>query len=295
VSHVRFLYEKSEGWYDNQGELSADFVVTSVNATSDLFTASGGHGLTIGNRVSFVSTTDIPGGLEPGFFYWVISEGFTSTTFKVSSTEGGPVKNITDVGAGTIRGSRPRGYSLTIIRHSAIFLFENVQIPQGSSIDQAWLEVSWQLSNPDVCKGNFTLAASLTAYDADDTDNHWPNSGAASTAPWEYPSEISATHWATNPDFPPNADRVSSSTSFNILTVTNGSPNATTGTLLTPSQDRAAVGTMLQSVVGRPGWAAGNNLILFLDESSSPTTNPLSPGHVAGVIFGSPVLRFTFG
>jgi len=302
LSHTKLIYDKSgfPGWYDINGDLPSDFIVTSVDKDTDTFTVDGGHGLVVGNKVLMSSNWDLPTPLLAGNYYWVIPAGFSATTFKLGYVENGDPINLDNVGSGVIRGTRPRGYTLSVIRHSAIFLFENLNITNLDTVTAAWLEIPWQLSNNEVCKGTLELTASITAYDADDTDNHWPNNDfGASFAPWEYPAEVNASHWSNDPQAAPNAPRTSSGGSISFLTVENNNPSATSGLYVTPSGGRAALGAMIEEVTSRPGWGADGtkrNLIIFLDESSVVTAPIPSPhGHVAGIVFGTPILRFRLG
>ena len=74
-------------------------------ATSDLITRTA-HGLAIGDRVRFTTTTTLPAGLSLLTDYYVIASGLTANDFKVSTTNGGSAVDITDTGTGTHTVSR---------------------------------------------------------------------------------------------------------------------------------------------------------------------------------------------
>jgi len=79
-----------------------------VDPSTDLFTASGSHGLSAGDLVTFrlVGPGALPAGINASFVYHVIAGGLTATDFKVSVAAGGSAANVTDAGAGTfyVRG-----------------------------------------------------------------------------------------------------------------------------------------------------------------------------------------------
>jgi len=64
-------------------------VATITIASPGLVTVTGGHGLSIGSPVSFSTTGSLPTGLTAGTTYYVLSSGFTATTFQVALTPGG--------------------------------------------------------------------------------------------------------------------------------------------------------------------------------------------------------------
>jgi hypothetical protein len=73
----------------------------TVNPATDLFTASGAHGLVAGDLVRFrLGSGALPAGVNPAFDYHVIASGITATAFKVSLTIGGATIDVTDAGAG---------------------------------------------------------------------------------------------------------------------------------------------------------------------------------------------------
>jgi hypothetical protein len=72
----------------------------TVNASTDTLTLTA-HGLILGETVRFSSSGTLPAGLTAGTNYYVISEGLTANTFKVSATPNGTEVDITDIGSGT--------------------------------------------------------------------------------------------------------------------------------------------------------------------------------------------------
>lgn len=81
--------------YFNRQALKFNFVSVTVDATSNLFTASS-HGLVAGDTVIFETDGTIPTGLTEDQQYYVISSGLTTNDFKVSTTLGGSAVDITD-------------------------------------------------------------------------------------------------------------------------------------------------------------------------------------------------------
>lgn len=96
---------KDPGIY-SRAPVEVDFdATTSVTGTTgaaatNLFTKAS-HGLSVGDRITFSSLTGGTG-LSTGVAYYIISSGFTSGAFKVSTTSGGSEVNYTtDVSAST--------------------------------------------------------------------------------------------------------------------------------------------------------------------------------------------------
>lgn len=85
-----------------EGPPPASHQIASVNATTNTLTLSAAHDLPdpSTHKVRVVLGGTIPGGLDAGYPYWVIVDGFTSTAFRVSYTDGGPAVDITDTTLG---------------------------------------------------------------------------------------------------------------------------------------------------------------------------------------------------
>ena len=64
-------------------------VATITIASPGLVTVAGGHGLSIGSPVSFSTTGALPTGLTAGTTYYVLSSGYTVSTFQLALTPGG--------------------------------------------------------------------------------------------------------------------------------------------------------------------------------------------------------------
>ncbi len=80
---------------------TAPVALTSIsNASPAVFTLVS-HGLSINDPVVLTTTGALPNGLTAGTIYYVISAGFTSSTFEVSATQGGAAINTTSAGSGT--------------------------------------------------------------------------------------------------------------------------------------------------------------------------------------------------
>src|SRR3990167_1544173 len=78
----------------SDAKLSATFTA----ATTDIIT-SAAHGLIEGDLIQVSSATTLPAGLSASTDYYV--RDVTTNTFKVSTTMGGSVVDITDTGTGT--------------------------------------------------------------------------------------------------------------------------------------------------------------------------------------------------
>jgi hypothetical protein len=71
------------------------------------------HGLAVGNSVIFWATIGaaLPGGLSEDTEYFVISAGLTTDSFRVSTTLGGSVVDITSVGDGDVQKFTPEVFA----------------------------------------------------------------------------------------------------------------------------------------------------------------------------------------
>lgn len=74
------------------------FLVT-VNTTSNVVTSDGWHGLSVNDTVSFSTSNTLPAGISSGTTYYVKTTP-TTTTFTLSTSEGGSELNITSDGSG---------------------------------------------------------------------------------------------------------------------------------------------------------------------------------------------------
>ena len=77
-----------------------DDTVFTMDHTTDTFTATD-HGLEIGSMIKVKSSGTLPGALAAGTYYYIVNDGFTANTFKVSETPGGTTLNISNNGSGT--------------------------------------------------------------------------------------------------------------------------------------------------------------------------------------------------
>jgi len=74
---------------------SAPYLTASASASTDTFTTSSAHAMSVDASVAFKGT--MPGGLIAGQRYYVVAA--TSTTFQISATKGGAVLDITSDGS----------------------------------------------------------------------------------------------------------------------------------------------------------------------------------------------------
>lgn len=92
------------------GNFYTDIGTFTVDASTNVITTSGAHGLSVGHRVRFRSATALPGGLSLDTYYYVLTVP-SSTTLTVSATSGGAVVDITDTGSGTHTASIGNAYA----------------------------------------------------------------------------------------------------------------------------------------------------------------------------------------
>jgi hypothetical protein len=73
----------------------------SINDATNVFTSQC-HGFVVGTRVAFASSdgTELPCGLTGGVAYFVLADGLTGSTFKVSATSGGTEVDVSTSGSG---------------------------------------------------------------------------------------------------------------------------------------------------------------------------------------------------
>jgi hypothetical protein len=82
--------------------LTPGSVVCTFNGTTDVITVSGGHGLQVGAIIKFSTGGTLPTGITAGQEYYVLLEGLTTTTFKITATSGSTtVLDFTGNGTGT--------------------------------------------------------------------------------------------------------------------------------------------------------------------------------------------------
>jgi hypothetical protein len=74
----------------------------TVNATTNVFTASATHNLSSGHVVQFKSTANLPSPLQANTNYFVIATNLTTTAFSVSTTLNGTAVDVTTAGTGTV-------------------------------------------------------------------------------------------------------------------------------------------------------------------------------------------------
>jgi hypothetical protein len=122
-------------------------------------------------------------------------------------------------------------------------LFENFTVPKNATISNAGINFDWGLAAAG--QGTpVTLNARIIGYDADNAD------AAGTTGPWALPTDVGS------------ANRTSAVTA-NFLVAT-----AQAGTTLYDGPS-PQLSTIIQEIVNRAGWNAGNNMILFLEVSGA--------------------------
>lgn len=103
----------------------------TVVAATDLFTSTG-HGLLVGTKITFTTTTTLPAPLVAGTVYFVIASGLTANDFKISTTLSGSALDITTTGTGTHSWQAPylpRKNQFTIASTTATTLVVNETVP----------------------------------------------------------------------------------------------------------------------------------------------------------------------
>jgi len=77
-------------------------VTCTFDGTTDIITVAGGHGLQVGAIIKFDTTGTLPTSITAGQEYYVILQGLTSTTFKITDTAGSTTAlDFTGNGTGT--------------------------------------------------------------------------------------------------------------------------------------------------------------------------------------------------
>jgi len=78
------------------------FPVVTVNTTTEIFTAVGGHDFRSDQQIRFATAGTLPAGVSAGVTYFVLDADNEAGTFRVAATAGGAAINITTTGSGTI-------------------------------------------------------------------------------------------------------------------------------------------------------------------------------------------------
>lgn len=87
-------------------EIATDLV--TVKTSTVIGTRTNQHLLSIGDEIVFAASSgSLPTGVVSGTTYFVASDGFTSTAFKISATNGGAAINFTGTATGTYNVSGP--------------------------------------------------------------------------------------------------------------------------------------------------------------------------------------------
>ncbi len=87
-------------------EIATDLV--TVKTATVTGTRTNQHLLSVGDEIVFAASSgSLPTGVVSGTTYYVASDGFTSTTFKISATSGGAAINFTGTATGTYNVSAP--------------------------------------------------------------------------------------------------------------------------------------------------------------------------------------------
>ena len=87
-------------------EVATDLV--TVKTSTVIGTRTNQHLLSIGDEIVFAASSgSLPTGVVSGTTYFVASDGFTSTAFKISATNGGAAINFTGTATGTYNVSAP--------------------------------------------------------------------------------------------------------------------------------------------------------------------------------------------
>ncbi len=101
----RFAYGLINPAIDAALGVEAPTTIASVTVDpGNLFTPSSPTNYAANDRVQFAivdTTAVLPAPLQPGQHYFVATDGLTTSAFKVSETQGGPVLAITDIGTAT--------------------------------------------------------------------------------------------------------------------------------------------------------------------------------------------------
>jgi hypothetical protein len=83
--------------------ISGNYMNFAVSDTTNDDIVCASHGFVAGDAVRFFAVGGtLPTGVSEDTLYYVISAGLTTSTFRVSATEGGSAVNISAVGSGEV-------------------------------------------------------------------------------------------------------------------------------------------------------------------------------------------------
>ena len=118
------------------GALRSEKIFT-VNLSTNLF-SSQDHKLILNDQVTFRATAGtLPTGLQQNITYYVISEGLTASTFKVSEALGGTPVDLSGVNDGTYLFLRQGVTEVDIIDFTANRLGRKIKYPTAGSLGSA--------------------------------------------------------------------------------------------------------------------------------------------------------------
>ncbi len=146
----------------NYGAGRVERVVT-IDQASNVFT-SPLHTLVVGDQITFsIKSGLLPAPLQSGPVYHVISSGFTSNTFKVSTSSGGSEVDITEVPNGTYQFLRQGVTEVDVIDFSGNRLGRQIKYPSAGSLGSPGNPVT--ISAVDGTSFTVTLATSTIKHE----------------------------------------------------------------------------------------------------------------------------------
>lgn len=197
---------------------------SGVDTTNDYF-IKGSHGLVVGDRVAFTSSTTLPGSISATTLYYVIAPpsglGLSAANaFSVSTTDGGAAVNISSTGTGTLTVYRNPNFGTTPGTDNAIWL-DSRAVNRYAMFDGATLTKTSNASSiaTTVTPGdrfdclallglNNASVVQIAAYTSGGSNNKLLNSEGFSAADWTTAALTVTTNAATSPNGAVTADKL---------------------------------------------------------------------------------------
>jgi hypothetical protein len=117
------------------GTLTTAFGTFTVTIASPAVFSKTGHGLSIGDTVTFSTTGALPTGLTAGTTYYVISGGLTANAFEVSATLGGSAVNTTGSQSGTHTVTAEQFLSSPNVAGTFLLVYDTVNMAAGDTLE----------------------------------------------------------------------------------------------------------------------------------------------------------------
>ena len=144
-SSCQFILDELTPFTDSVGSVTCTF-----NGTTNTITVSGGHGLQVGAIIKFNTTGTLPTNITAGQDYYVLLNGLTTTTFKITDVAGSTTElDFTGNGTGT---------------NSFVRVFEVLMPGNRSMLSNDFTQVADLGYGLVVTNGGLTEAVSMFTY-----------------------------------------------------------------------------------------------------------------------------------